>query len=67
MKKIHYCFIKHDESYLSRQQKKSKDVVNPLKNKIEVRQQIYDGKEASEGFSGLFKGIQTEEVNAIGN
>ena len=33
---------------------KSKDVVNTLKNKIECRKQIYDGKEDSEGNFAIF-------------
>ena len=47
--------------------KKSNEVINTLKEEIEFRKQINEGIEDLVGIFGLFKEIQTEEINVIGN
>ena len=47
--------------------KKSSEVITTLLKEMEFRKQINEGIEGSVGIFGLFKEIQTEEINAIGN
>ena len=47
--------------------KKSSDVITTLNKKMELRKQINEGIEDSVGIFGLFKEIQTEKIDAIGN
>ena len=47
--------------------KKSSDVITTLKKEMELRKQINEGIEDSVGIFGLFKEIQTEKIDAIGN